>query len=84
MKPGQPPLMGKIVVPELKLFLGATDDGGTGKAGSDAALGLLSSDADFYRDRNQYSGIIFKAKAKWCNLAIGVGTGNHLYRNVNT
>ena len=84
MQLGQPPFMGKVVVPELEFLLNTTDNGGAGEVGTYPALSLFVADHVFYRNRNQFPIIILKTKAQWCDLSIGVGTGNHLYRNVNT
>ncbi len=76
--------MRKVVVPELKFLLNPANDGRTGKVRPNTAGSLLVADHIFYGNRNQFPIIIFKTEAQWCDLPVGVGTGDHLYRNVNT
>ena len=76
--------MGKIAVPEVECLLYTADFGGTGEIHPHFVPILILGQYSIYNDTYKFSGFITEPEPQRCDSSVCVGTGNHLYRHVNT
>lgn len=78
------PLMGKIVIPEGKVFPAPVKDGGTWKIYAYAVIALIFGQYFIDSNRDKFPGFVPEAEPYGGNFSVGIRAGNHLHRDINT
>lgn len=76
--------MCSIAVPQADFFLRAAEGGGAGKIDAHAVPVLVCGQDSVNAYGDKLPGIVTEAESHGGNPPVGISTGNHLYRNVNT
>lgn len=75
--------MGKVVVPKMKCFLGAVDCGGAGIIYSCSVSFLILGENFVYGNGDQFTSSVNETESQRRYFSVRIGTGNHLYWNIN-
>ena len=75
--------MGKIAVSEPECFLPAVNAGAAGKMRPHPVSVLVPGQDFVYGYGDEFPGFIAEPEPHGRNCSVGIGTGNHLYRNIN-